>query len=72
MAFAQFHGARLPVGLLRGLRSRRGRLRFMLRTGGLHPPKADSTPRFDAKVSPDAGGLLRRRLGPSFGRTRTG
>ena len=44
----------------------------MLRTGGLHPPKEGLTPRFAAGVSPDAGGLLQRRLGPSFGRTYTG
>ena len=44
----------------------------MLRTGGLHPPKEGLTPRFDAQVSPDAGGLLQRWLGPSFGRTFTG
>lgn len=57
---------------LRGKLLRRGRLRFMLRTGGLHPPKADSTLRFDAQVSPNAGRLLQRWLGPSFGRTCTG
>ena len=51
---------------------RRGRLRFMLRTGGLLLPTGGSTPRFNAPISPYAGGLLQRRLGPSFGRTRTG
>ena len=44
----------------------------MLRTGGLHPPEEGSTPRFDAQVSPNAGGLLQRWLGTSFGRTCTG
>ena len=44
----------------------------MLRTGGLHPPMEGLTPRFDAQVSPNAGGLLQRWLGPSFGRTCTG
>jgi hypothetical protein len=44
----------------------------MLRTGELHPPEEGLTPRFDAQVSPNAGGLLQRRLGSSFGRTCTG
>ena len=44
----------------------------MLRTGELHPPEEGSTPRFDAQVSLNAGGLLRRCLGTSFGRTCTG
>jgi hypothetical protein len=74
MAFAQRHEARLPVGpaLADGASSRRGRLRFMLRTGGLHRPSAGWTPRFAARVSPHGGGLLQRWLGPSFGRTSTG
>ena len=39
MAFAHHDQARLPLGPSRGgISSRRGRLRFMLRTGGLHPP----------------------------------
>jgi len=73
-----FHGLRLnnpgsaPGWSLAGGYSRRGRLRFMLRTGGLHPPREGLTPRFDPGISPDAGGLLQRRLGPSFGRTHTG
>ena len=44
----------------------------MLRTGGLHPPEEGVTLRFDAQVSLNAGRLLHRRLGTSFGRTRTG
>jgi len=32
----------------------------MLRTAGLHPPKEGLTPRFDAQVSLNAGGLLQR------------
>ena len=56
----------------RGILLRRGRLRFMLRTRGLHSPFESSTPRVDAQVSPNAGGLLQRWLGPSFGRTFTG
>jgi hypothetical protein len=44
----------------------------MLRTGGLHPPEEGSTLRFDALISPNAGRLLQRCLGTSFGRTRTG
>jgi len=74
MAFAQRHEARLPVApaLADGASSRRGRLRFMLRTGGLHRPEAGLTPRFAARVSPHGGGLLQRWLGPSFGRTFTG
>ena len=44
----------------------------MLRTGELHPPTEGLTPRFDAQVSPNVGGLLQRCLGTSFGRTRTG
>ena len=51
---------------------RRGRLHLMLRTGELHPPKEGVTPRSDARISPDAGGLLQRWLGPSFDRTCTG
>ena len=72
MAFASGHQARLPVDPLRGKYFRRGRLRFMLRTGELHPPKEGLTPRYDAQVSPNVGGLLQRSLGSSFGRTRTG
>jgi hypothetical protein len=72
MAFALLPRARLPVGPSRGNVWRRGRLRFMLRTGELHPPEEGSTPRCDAQVSPDAGGLLQRCLGASFGRTCTG
>jgi hypothetical protein len=49
-----------PSCLLAEVVFRRGRLRFMLRTAGLHPPKEGSTPRFDAQVSPNAGGLLQR------------
>ena len=74
-----FHGLRpwiqdsAPSWLLSEGRSRRGRLRFMLRTAGLHLPDSEgSTPRFDAQVSPNVGGLLRRCLGTSFGRTSTG
>ena len=33
---------------------------FMLRTGKLHPPKEGLTPRYDAQVSPNVGGLLQR------------
>ena len=87
MAFAHGHQARLPVGPFRGKSSRRGRLRFMLRTRGLHSPIepapgswGSSTPRVDAQSLPprrrgspqNAGGLLQRRPGPSFGRTFTG
>ncbi len=72
MAFATAHQARLPVDPLRGKYFRRGRLRFMLRTGELHPPKEGLTPRYDAQVSPNVGGLLQRCLGTSFGRTCTG
>jgi hypothetical protein len=72
MAFATECQARLPVGPLRGECFRRGRLRLMLRTGELHPPKEGSTPRYDAQVSPNAGGLLQRCLGTSSGRTSTG
>ncbi len=38
----------------------------MLRTGELHPPREGLTPRFDAQVSPNAGGLLQRCLGTSL------
>jgi len=72
MAFTVSTQARLPVGPLRGNSFRRGRLRFMLRTGELHPPKEGLTPRYDAQVSLNAGGLLQRCLGTSFGRTCTG
>src|ERR1700674_3024639 len=57
---------------LRGRHSRRGRLHVLLRTGGLHLPSGGSSPYSDARVSPNADGLLQRRLGPSFGRTHTG
>ena len=36
------------------------------------PISEGSTPRFNAQVSPNAGGLLQRCLGTSFGRTSTG
>ena len=59
MAFAHGHQARLPVGPFRGKSSRRGRLRFMLRTRGLHSPIepapgswGSSTPRVDAQSLP--------------------
>jgi len=61
-----------PCWLPKEVSARRGRLRFMPRTGGLHPPREGSAPRFDAWVSPNAGGLLQRWLGPSLGRTSTG
>jgi hypothetical protein len=41
----------------------------MLRPGELHPPEEGSTPRFDAQVSPNAGGLLRLESGVLAGRT---
>src|SRR3954453_9068850 len=44
LAFAYLHQARLPVGPLRGCTLRRGRLRSMLRTGGLHPPNGGRDP----------------------------
>jgi hypothetical protein len=72
MAFVRGSETRLPVDSLRSQNFRRGRLRFMLWTAGLHPPEEGSTPRFGAQVSPDAGGLLQRCLGASFGRTSTG
>jgi len=73
LAFVSPSRTRLPVGSLRSREFRRGRLRFMLRTAGLHLPDSEgSTPRFDAQVSPNVGGLLRRCLGTSFGRTSTG
>ncbi len=72
LAFALGRRARLPVGPIWGNVCRRGRLRLMLRTGELHPPEEGSTPRSDAQVSPNAGGLLQRRLGASFDRTSTG
>jgi hypothetical protein len=68
----------LPVSVPRALlwigdvHARLGSDQFMLRTGELHPPEEGSTPRYDAQVSPNAGGLLQRRLGTSFGRTSTG
>src|SRR3990172_9485581 len=52
MAFAHGHQARLPVGPFRGKSLRRGRLRFMLRTGGLHSPIGSLTPRVDAQSLP--------------------
>src|SRR5437870_5378856 len=72
MAFAVSTQARLPVDPSRGKSFRRGRLRLMLRTGELHPPEEGSTPRYDAQVSPNVGGLLQRCLGASFDRTCTG
>ena len=73
MAFAHAPEARLPVGLLaEGI--------FSTRQASLHAAdwwvapllKEGSTPRFDARISPNAGGLLQRWLGPSFDRTSTG
>src|SRR6266849_4149508 len=58
VAFAWIHETRRPVCSSRSPFFRRGRLRFMLRTAGLHPPKEGSTPRYDAQVSPNVGGLL--------------
>jgi len=72
MAFVKGSETRLPVDSLRSQNFRRGRLRFMLWTAGLHPPEEGSTPRFDAQVSPNAGGLRQKCLGASFGRTCTG
>ena len=61
MAFVCGSKTRLPVGSFRSGVLRRGRLRLMLRTAGLHLPISEgSTPRFDAQVSPNAGGLLQR------------
>lgn len=40
------------------IHSRRGRLRFMLRTGESHDPKGRSSSRFDAGLSTDAGDQL--------------
>ena len=53
-----------PCWPLTGISSRRGRLRLMLRTGGLHSPYESLTPRFDVQLSPNTGGLLRRVLAP--------
>jgi hypothetical protein len=52
MAFAWIHEARLPVGSLRSPNSRRGRLCFMLRTAGLHPPSRRARPRASTPRSP--------------------
>src|SRR5439155_19058196 len=43
VAFAWSHETRLSVDSLRSQLFRRGRLRFILRTAGLHPPKQGST-----------------------------
>ena len=75
MAFASTGQARLPVGPLRvvihdaaGFASCCGLVGCTLRWS----PTEGLTPRFDAQISPNAGGLLQRRLGPSSDRTRTG
>ena len=52
LAFAHPLRARLPVGPLAGQTSRRGRLRFMLRTGGLHPSRGRARPRASTPGSP--------------------
>ena len=60
-----------PIGTGLGslfLRSRRGRLRFMLRTGKSHDPKGRLSSRFDADLSTDAGD----QLPGSLATTRTG
>src|SRR6266540_5624862 len=64
VAFAHSTQARLPVGPLQGLLS--------TRQASLHAAdwwvapslKEGSTPRFDARISPNAGGLLQRDLAP--------
>ena len=72
MAFASSCQARLPVAPLRALHF--DAADFALRCGlvGCTFLKEGSTPRFDARLSPHAGGLLQRLLGPSSDRTRTG
>ncbi len=75
MAFASTTQARLPVGPLRvvindaaGFASCCGLVSCTL----TRFPGEGLTPRFNARISPNAGGLLQRRLGPSSDRTRTG
>jgi len=72
MAFAQSCQARLPVAPLRA--SCIDAADFALCCGlvGCTFLKEGSTPRFDARISPHAGGLLQRRLGSSSDRTYTG
>jgi hypothetical protein len=72
MAFANNAQARLPVSPSRDNFDDAAGFALMLRTGGLHPPKEGSTLRFNAQVSLNAGRLLQRCLGTSFGRTCTG
>jgi len=52
LAFVRCPGTRRPVGLLSEGRSRRGRLRFMLRTAGLHLPCWKARPRASTPRSP--------------------
>ncbi len=52
LAFVRGDGTRLPVAPLPGVVLRRGRLRFMLRTAGLHPPKWRARPRASTPRSP--------------------
>jgi len=65
--------ARLPVGPLRVVIYDAAGFAFMLRTGGctLRWSPTEGDPRFDAQISPDAGGLYKGAC-PSFDRTRTG
>ena len=75
MAFPPSTQARLPFAPLRahpfdaaGFASCYGLLSCTLRRS----PSAGLTPHFSAQLSPHAGGLLQRWLGPSSGRTSTG
>src|SRR5712692_10248324 len=64
--------ARLPVGPLRALHYDAADFALCCGLVGCTFLKEGSTPRFNARISPNAGGLLRGCLGTSPDRTRTG
>src|SRR6266542_4036627 len=72
MAFARSCQARLPVAPLRAFHNDAADFASCCGPVGCTFLNEGSTPRFDARISPNAGGLLQRLLGPSSDRTRTG
>jgi len=72
MAFAPSCQARLPVAPLRALHFDAADFALCCGLVGCTFLKEGSAPRFDARISPHAGGLLQRLLGPSSDRTCTG
>ena len=72
MAFAPSCQARLPVAPLRAGCNDAADFASCCGLVGCTFLQEGLTPRFDARISPHAGGLLQRLLGPSSDRTCTG